>query len=211
MNEQVARALLEVGAVGFAPHAPIRFKSGILSPVYVDNRILPYHPQAWRVVIAAFRHMIETSPIAYDVIAGVAVGGVPHSAALAYDLQMPSVFVRKQAKEHGKSQQVEGGRVDGKRVLLVEDLITTGGSSLAGVTALRAADAMVEHVLAIVTYGLPEAKAAFAEQQLQVLTLTTFSTILAVALATQRLQATEHAIICDWFDDPHTWAQRHSI
>src|SRR5689334_11197583 len=120
MKEAVARALLEIGAVGFSPNEPIRFKSGILSPVYVDNRKLPYYPQQWGIIIEGFK--LQVKSIHFDVIAGVAVGGVPHSAALGYALQMPSLFVRKEAKEHGKGQRVEGGEVSGKRVLLVEDL-----------------------------------------------------------------------------------------
>src|SRR5262245_62097897 len=106
---QVARALLEIEAVGFSPQAPVTFKSGIVSPVYVDSRRLPYHPLQWRLVIEAFKALAET--LAFDVIAGVAVGGVPHSSALAYVMQKPSVFVRKDAKEHGKKQLVEGGQV----------------------------------------------------------------------------------------------------
>ncbi|MBE2267802.1 MAG: orotate phosphoribosyltransferase, partial [Anaerolinea sp.] len=128
MNNSVAWTLVEVGAVGFSVQKPITFKSGILSPVYVDNRILPFHPASWHVVIDGFKNLVEQKPINFDVIAGVAVGGVPHSAALAYELRMPSVFVRQESKDHGRGKRVEGGDVNKKRVLLVEDMVTTGAS-----------------------------------------------------------------------------------
>ena len=142
-KRSVAKALLDIGAVGFSPAAPITFKSGIRSPVYVDNRALIYHPPAWHVVVEGFKALLDAAGVEFDIIAGVAVGGVPHSSALAYVLRKPSVFVRKEEKAHGKGQRIEGGAVRGKRVLLVEDLVTTGGSSLSAVDALRAAGARV--------------------------------------------------------------------
>ena len=102
MKETVARALLEIGAVGFSPQAPITFKSGIKSPVYVDNRRLPYHPAQWQVVIKGFISAIESKNLEFDVIAGVAVGGVPHSSALGYAMQQPSVSFAKKPKSMAK-------------------------------------------------------------------------------------------------------------
>ena len=133
LMQSIAKALLNINAVGFSPQAPITFKSGIISPVYVDNRQLIFHPTEWHVIIEGFQSLIQAQALAFDVIAGVAVGGVPHSSALAYQLNKPSVFIRKEAKEHGKGKRVEGGDVQDKRVLLIEDLVTTGGSSLSGV------------------------------------------------------------------------------
>ena len=209
MSDVIAQALLKIGAVGFRPDDPITFKSGILSPVYVDNRQLPYHPVAWRAVIEGFAGLIEQHRIDYDVIAGVAVGGVPHSSALAYHLQAQSVFVRKQAKEHGKSRRVEGGDVAGKTVLLIEDLVTTGGSSLSGVQALRAEGAAVTDVLAIVSYGFEEADKHFHDAGITLHTLTNFRVIMKHALQMQLLHETHATKINDWFTDPHGWASRH--
>lgn len=211
VSRQVAEALVDIGAVGFVPDAPIRFKSGILSPIYIDNRRLPYHPTQWHIVIDSFKAQIEISALEYDVIAGVAVGGVPHSSALAYVLNMPSVFVRKDAKEHGTKKLVEGGDVTGKRVLLVEDLVTTGGSSLNGVTALRDEGALVSDLVAIVSYGFTEAVQAFADAQVNLHTLTDFSTIAQVAHDKQLLGQAALTIIRDWFSDPHGWAARQGF
>jgi orotate phosphoribosyltransferase len=208
-NLQVARALLEIEAVGFSPHAPVTFKSGIVSPVYVDSRRLPYHPVQWRLVVEAFKALAER--LAFDVIAGVAVGGIPHSSALAYLMYKPSVFVRSEAKEHGKKKLVEGGDVNNKHVLLVEDVVTTGGSSLQTVASLREAGAMTEHMLAIVSYEFAESKEAFATADVKLHTLTNFSVITQAALDMGKFSNEEMNIINDWFHDPHGWAARHGF
>lgn len=210
-QREVARALIEIEAVGFTPQSPIRFKSGILSPVYVDNRRLPFHPRQWHTVIVGFAELIENSGLEFDVIAGVAVGGVPHSSALAYHTGRPSVFVRKEAKEHGKGQRVEGGDVDGQRILLVEDLVTTGGSSLSGIEALRQEGAIVSDCLAIVSYGFDEAQKSFAEASINLHTLTDFTTILELAAELKKFTAQEKTVIEDWFSDPHNWAKRQGL
>lgn len=210
MTQAIARALLDIDAVGFSPHAPITFKSGIVSPVYVDNRRLPYHPAQWRTIIDGFASLIAEQSLTFDLIAGVAVGGIPHSSALAYTLERPSVFVRKAAKSHGTTQRVEGGDVAGKTVLLVEDLVTTGGSSLDGVQALRDAGALVTDVLAIVSYGFAEAQHNFTSAEVNLHTLTDFSVLLDEAQHLNKFDDDAAALIRDWFRDPHNWQERHS-
>ncbi len=178
IEQQVARALLEIGAVGFNDREPVRFKSGILSPVYVDNRRVPFYPRAWRVVIRGFSGLISSRRLDFEIIAGIETAGIPHSAALAYMMEMPSVFVREQSKDHGLKNRVEGGSVVGLRTLLIEDMITTGSSSLSGVQALRDEGAVVTDCLAIVSYGFREAEDAFAAANVRLHTLTNFDTIL---------------------------------
>ena len=204
-KRSIAKALLDIGAVGFSPRAPITFKSGILSPVYVDNRILIFHPEPWHSVIDGFASSIKELPLEFDLIAGVAVGGVPHSSALAYVLNKPSVFIRKESKGHGKAQRIEGGPVEGKSVLLVEDLVTTGGSSLSGVAALREAGALVTDMVAIVSYGFAGAQAAFDEAQVKLHTLTDFDTLLDLALQRGMFGERDESEIRNWFADPHHW------
>lgn len=206
IESEVARVLLEIGAVGFNPQQPITFKSGIKSPIYVDNRRLPFHPAHWRIVIEGFRTLIEREQIQPDVVAGIETAGIPHSAALAYASGLPSVFVRKQPKEHGTRSRIEGGDVANLRVLLVEDLVTTGGSSLSGVAALREAGAVVEHCFAIISYGFKEARRAFDEADVTLHTLTSFDHILKAAGDT-----IDQAIIRDWLRDPYGWTERHGL
>jgi orotate phosphoribosyltransferase len=198
-TQTIARALLSIDAVKFTPHEPKTFKSGIIAPVYIDNRAIPYHPPVWQQVIAGFAERAQT--LDYDLIAGIAVAGVPHSAALAYHLSKPSVFVRKEAKGHGLKNRIEGGLVQGKAVLLIEDLVTTGGSSLDGVNALREAEAIVNDALAIVSYGFPQAKEAFKEAGVNLHTLTDFDAIVQVST----LSAADAATIQKWRSDPYGW------
>lgn len=200
-----AKALLDIGAIGFSPDAPITFKSGIQSPVYVDNRQLIYHPPAWHVVIEGFRSLIEARQLAFDLVAGVAVGGVPHSSALSYIMNLPSVFIRKETKGHGRGQRIEGGAVDGRRVLLVEDLVTTGGSSLSAVHALREAGANVTDALAIISYGLADAAEAFQRADINLHTLTDFESLIELAREREMLGSKEVAVIRRWLADPYAW------
>lgn len=204
-KRSIARALLEIGAVGFSPQAPNTFKSGIVSPVYVDNRRLIYHPQQWHVIIAGFKSFIESQGLQYDVIAGVAVGGVPHSSALAYLSKKPAIFVRKETKGHGMAQRVEGGDVAGKTVLLLEDLVTTGGSCLSGIDAIRKSGAIVDDVVAIVSYGFAEATSAFTQAGVKLHTLTDLATILDLAQDLGMFSANDAGMIRDWFKNPHSW------
>lgn len=209
--QQVAYALLNIQAVGFSIENPVRFKSGILSPVYVDNRRLPFYPTEWHIVVDAFQEIIHRHQPQFDVIAGVAMGGVPHGAALAYSLGVPFVFVRKEAKEHGKRQLIEGGAVKGARVLVIEDLITTGSSSLAAVSELRAAGALVQEVIAIVDYKFDEALKAFEHASLRLYTATDFPTILEAALAQNRFTDIEAEQIREWLAEPYQWENKRGL
>ena len=208
---EVARALLDAKGVGFAPQAPVTFKSGIVSPVYVDNRRLPFVPAAWRVVIEAFRQVIAGDALRFDVVAGIEAGGIPHSAALGYALQMPSVFVRKQAKEHGQKKAIEGGEVAGLTVLLIEDLVTTGSSSLAAVEALRNEGALVNNCLTIVSYGFPQAKDGFAQAGVKLCALTNFGVIVSEAYSAGLFSEQELAVIEDWRANPLQWGEKYGF
>ncbi len=208
MASLVAESLLKIGAVGFKPNEPITFKSGILSPVYVDNRRLPYHPIEWTQVISAFQNLIKEKKIPFDVIAGIETAGIPHSAGLGFAMKRPSLFVRKAVKDHGTKKRVDGGEVKGKRVLLLEDHITTGGSSLSGVEALRHEGAIVTHCLAITSYEFKEAVENFEKAGVILETLTSFTDILKEAEKSKKLSTVNRIVIEDWLKDPHGWAER---
>lgn len=211
LQRAVANVLLEIGAVQFRPSQPITFKSGIISPVYVDNRTIPFHPTQWRLVIDSFAEIIAFKQLDSSVIAGIEAAGIPHSAALAYSLSKPSVFVRKQPKEHGTQRRIEGGEVTGLSVLLIEDLVSTGGSSLSGIEALRAEGAVVNHCLAIVSYNFSDTIGRFVTAGVELHTLTTFSVILEQATAQKRYNSVELDLIQDWLNNPRQWASKHGF
>jgi orotate phosphoribosyltransferase len=211
MSYEVAEALVAIGGVGFKPAEPITFKSGIKSPVYCDNRKFPYHPAQWAKVIAGFEALIAADAIAFDVVGGIEAAGIPHSAALGFAMRRPSVFIRKEAKGHGAKKRIEGGEIAGKRVLLVEDLVTTGMSSLSAVDALRDEGAIVTDCLAIISYGFVEGKEAFAKAGVTLHALTTFEEVLTVALRAGTLDEAGAAVVRDWLGDPQGWAKRHGF
>ncbi|HEX2622489.1 MAG TPA: orotate phosphoribosyltransferase [Phototrophicaceae bacterium] len=206
---EVARALLTIEAIGLSGDTPVTFKSGIKAPLYIDNRKLVFHPEHWRTIIVGFQKVLEAQGTIFDVVAGIETGGIPHSSALAYTMRRPSVWVRKQAKDHGLQRRVEGGDVTGKRVLLLEDQVTTGGSSLSGVMALRDAGAIVEDCVAITSYGFKEAIEAFTEAGVRLHTLTTFPVILETAGEIGIFNARQIETIQAWLGDPRGWSEQH--
>lgn len=201
----IADALLDIGAVGFTPDNPVTFKSGMVAPVYVDNRRLPFHPKHWKIVIDGCRTLIREREIEFTAIAGIEAAGIPHSAALGYAMDRPSLFVRKQRKEHGKGKQVEGGDVRGERILLIEDLVTTGGSSLAGVQALKAVGAQVTDCITIVSYEFDEASQAFAAEKVRLHVLASFTTIINRAFERGNFDETTWAMLMAWHNNPYDW------
>lgn len=204
---EIAVVLLSIGAVRFDPENPLTFRSGIKSPVYTDNRSLPYYPNRWRRVINGFERVIIAHKLGYDIIAGIATAGIPHSSALAFRLARPSVFVRKEVKKHGTQKMIEGGNVEGQKVLLVEDLVTTGGSSLAGVMLLRQAGAIVTDCLAISSYGLQQAEENFANAEVNLHTLTNFDAIWQYARSKMDLEEDVIAAVDAWQANPYDWGQ----
>jgi orotate phosphoribosyltransferase len=210
-KREIAEALIAIDGVGFRPSSPITFKSGIKSPVYCDNRRFPFHPAEWTKVIRGFQQMIVDDAIALDVVGGVEAAGIPHSAALGFAMQRPSVFIRKEAKGHGTKKRVEGGDVRGLRVVLVEDLVTTGISSLAAVEALREEGALVEDCLAIISYGFVDAAEAFKNAGVRLHAATDFEAVLEVALQRGAIDAESATIVQDWLQDPHGWAKRQGF
>jgi orotate phosphoribosyltransferase len=211
VSREIAEALIAIEAVSLRPARPIRFKSGIQSPVYCDNRRFPFWPEQWAKVIRGFERLIVEREIAVDVVGGVEAAGIPHSAALGFAMRKPSVFIRKEPKEHGTKRRVEGGDVAGLRVVLVEDMVTTGSSSLAAVEALRAEGAVVSDCLAIISYEFAEAVEKFAAAGVRLHTVTNFETVLKVAVERAEVDEAGAAAVRDWLREPRGWAARHGL
>jgi len=210
-SREIADALVAIEGVGFLPAAPITFKSGLKSPVYCDNRRFPFWPEQWAKVIRGFEALIAEREIPVDVVAGVEAAGIPHSAALGFSMRLPSVFIRKELKEHGTKKRVEGGNVTGMRVVLVEDLVTTGGSSIAAIEALRAEGAVVSDCLAIISYNFPESVMRFEKAGVRLHAATTFQAVLESALERKLIDEAGAAVVRDWLKEPHSWAKRHGF
>jgi orotate phosphoribosyltransferase len=202
----VARALLDAGCVAVRPDAPVTFTSGLRSPVYVDNRRLISQPGPWRVVIEALVAALGADADPAQVVAGVESSGIPHSSAVGFAAGLPTVFVRKDAREHGLARRIEGGDVAGRRVILVEDMVTTGGSSLAAVQALRDVGAITERCLAIISYGFAEALQAFEEAGVELGVLTRFETVLDEGVSSGVLSTAAAHEVRAWLADPHGWS-----
>ncbi|SHK11626.1 orotate phosphoribosyltransferase [Rhodothermus profundi] len=209
LSRQVATALLTIGAVSFSPERPFTWASGLKAPIYCDNRLLISYPHLRRTIAEGFRQIIEFWELEPEVIAGTATAGIPHAAWLADRMELPMVYVRAKPKAHGQRRQIEGRLEPGQRVVLVEDLISTGSSSLAAAEALLAADARLQAVLAIFTYGFPEAEMRFAQADIPLHTLTNLSVLLEVAWEHGLLDRQTIAALEDWQADPYGWSEAH--
>ena len=183
----VARAILEAGALTVNSKPTFTWASGICSPIYCDLRLLISRPKARELIVSALvRRIMELRPQA-GVIAGTATAGIPWAAWVAARLKLPMVYVRTKAKLHGASRQIEGGSVRGKKVVLIEDMITTGGSSLAAVEALRGDGGKVMQVVSILSYGMGIAERTFALEEIGFASLLAVSTLLQIARQAGRI------------------------
>lgn len=202
----VARDLLRIGAVTLRPDAPFTWASGRLSPIYTDNRLTLSHPDVRERLADGFVTLARRAGGA-DAVSGTATAGIPHATLLADRLELPLSYVRSQAKAHGKGNQIEGLVTDGQRVLVVEDLVSTGGSVIAAVEALRDAGALVQTVLAVFTYGLDAAADAVSDAGFTLRTLTDFPALLEVAREDGLLDDAALQTLEDWRRDPEGWSQ----
>ena len=207
----IARVLLEAGAVVLSPDKPFRFASGILSPVYCDNRLLLSHVSARRTVAEALAECVEQELVSVEVVAGAATAGVPWAAWVAEQLMLPMVYVRSGAKKYGRGQQVEGGVQAGQRVVVIEDLVSTGGSALDAVAGLRQLDALVSDCCCIFTYEMAEGTERFGAAGVRLLSLTNLTVLLEVAATENYIQPDQRDLISDWASDPFGWADRAGL
>lgn len=210
LARQIADDLLEIGAVTFSPGNPFTWASGLRSPVYCDNRLTISFPAIRRRIRDGFRDVLRRTELHVDAVVGTATAGIPHAAWLADALDLPLAYVRSKPKAHGRESQVEGRLVSGSRTVVVEDLVSTGGSSATVVNALGAAGVQVEAVLAIFSYGLDAAARSFENLGVPLYPLTGFEALFAAARARDLLSEKEIHSIRDWRADPEAWSQLHS-
>jgi len=205
MKKDLAKLLLKLKAVSLRPSKPFKFASGILSPIYCDNRIIISHPSEREVIIDAFLKVIKQKKICFDVIAGTATAGIPWAAFLALKLNKQMVYVRKASKEHGKQNLIEGELKRGKKVLLIEDLVSTGGSSLNAVKSIRDAGGKIVICLAIFSYNFKKAELDFRENRIKLITLSDFEALVDVAMKEKYIKGKDKKILLKWNKAPEKW------
>lgn len=207
-SEIIARELLQIKAIKLSPQKPFTWSSGLKSPIYCDNRtVLSYPVIRTRVIEAFVENARRFSP--FDVIAGVATAGIPHAALIADQLELPQIYVRSEAKKHGLGNQIEGQYETGQRVLVIEDLLSTGGSSLKAVEALRATGLEVAGVMAIFSYGFDTCVQAFKAADCKYYTLTDYATLIKYAIESRMITDEEYQILKTWNHDPAAWSAAH--
>lgn len=207
LSRRLAGELMSIGAVTLSPRRPFRWASGLLSPVYCDNRLTLGHPAIRQMICEGFRELIELNDLPCDLVAGTATAGIPHAAWLADRLDVPMVYVRSTVKAHGKGQQVEGVIGEGQNVVVVEDLVSTGMSSTAVISPLTEMGAQVSAVVAIFTYGLSRAAEAFAASGVPLFTLTDYPTLLEVASESGAVDEADRISLSEWYRDPVSWSK----
>lgn len=204
-DRHVAALLLECKAIILEPASPFTWASGWKSPIYCDNRITLSYPEVRNYIKEAFRSTIEKNFETPDLIAGVATGAIALGALVADVLDLPMVYVRPSAKEHGRQNLIEGRLKPGQKVVVVEDLISTGGSSLKAVGALREAGAEVLGMVAIFSYGFELAAENFKKQGVSLFTLTNYHILIEAALDSGAVQEDQLEMLQDWRKDPSAW------
>jgi orotate phosphoribosyltransferase len=209
-NQILASKLLETGAVRIQPDNPFTWASGMRSPIYCDNRILLSYPEIRTGLIDLMVKVIKDFEL-FDTVAGVATAGIPAGTLLADRLKMPFAYVRSKPKEHGRQNLIEGSIRQNARVLVVEDLISTGMSSLQAVEAIRQVPAEVTGVIAIFQYGLPKAKQAFDEARCPFRTLTDFDTVIKVAAEKKMIEPFHLDLLSQWAQDPQKWSEDYKL
>ncbi len=204
LSANIAKKLLEIDAVKLRPEEPFQWASGILSPIYCDNRKTLSYPHIRNEIAQAFAETAKDY-MPFDTIAGVATGGIAHGALVADRLEMPFIYVRSGKKKYGTGQQVEGEFTSGQKCLVIEDLISTGKSSLEAVDALRSVGLVVEGVVSIFTYEFEEAVEAFKSKDCNYRSLSGYSALLKEAIEQGIIKKDELKSLQEWRKNPRSW------
>ena len=198
LERKLAKELLAIEAVALRPNNYFTWTSGIKSPIYCDNRITMSYPSIRREIAAGMVEVIKEKYPAVEVIAGTATAGIPHAAWVSELLDLPMIYVRDSAKKHGKINQIEGRVLEGQKVVIIEDLISTGLSSLKVAKALREAGAEVLGVVAIFSYELTKAHEAFSQAEVEYVTLTNYPVLVEEAVVSDFIHQDDVEKLLEW-------------
>ncbi|MDQ2718541.1 MAG: orotate phosphoribosyltransferase [Bacteroidota bacterium] len=204
-KKAIAEKLLQINAIKLSIHKPFTWASGWKSPIYCDNRKILSYPFIRDFIKSEMCNVIFQSFEKAEMIAGVATAGIPWGAMAADQLKLPYIYVRPKPKEHGLGNQIEGFYEAGKKVVIVEDLISTGKSSLQVADVLKSAGLEVEGMVSIFTYGFEEAKKAFEKYQIILKSLTDYDSLIALAIEQKLISETDQKSLLNWRQDPANW------
>ena len=205
IKKQFAQKLMDIKAIKLQPNDPFTWASGWKSPIYTDNRKTLGHPSLRSFVKLELCHIIQEQFPEADAVAGVATGAIAQGVLVAEELGLPYCYVRPKPKDHGMGNQVEGEIKKGSKVIVVEDLISTGGSSLKAVAALREYGVEVIGMVASFTYGFPVAEEAFRKAGVKLITLSNYDAVIEQAAETGYIKEEEKAVLAEWRKDPSVW------
>lgn len=206
-NKAIAQKLLQIQAIKLSPDEPFTWASGWKSPIYCDNRKALSFPYIREFIKSELCNVVFTEFDDADIVAGVATAGIPWGAMVADQLKLPFVYVRSKPKEHGMGNQIEGAFEAGKKVVLIEDLVSTGKSSLEAAQALKGSGLVVEGMVSIFNYGFDVAKNAFEEAGIKVLSLTDYPALVKLAISQKIISAEEENTLLKWRDNPSEWGK----
>jgi len=206
VEQKVAESLLQIKAIKLQPKNPFTWASGWKSPIYCDNRVTLSHPSIRTYIRQNLGQLIQEEFGSVDMISGVATAGIPQGVLVAQDLGLPFSYVRSSAKDHGRQNLIEGEVVSGQRVVVIEDLISTGKSSLQAVKALRDVGCNVVGLVSIFTYGLDIAAKNFAEAKCATFSLCNYSALVKVAAELSYVLESDIELLEKWSKDPENWA-----
>ena len=205
IKKQFAQKLMDIKAIKLQPNDPFTWASGWKSPIYTDNRKTLGHPSLRSFVKLELCHVIQEQFPEAEAVAGVATGAIAQGVLVAEELGLPYCYVRPKPKDHGMGNQVEGEIKKGSKVIVVEDLISTGGSSLKAVAALREYGVEVIGMVASFTYGFPVAEEAFREAGVKLVTLSNYDAVIEQAAETGYIKEEEKAVLAEWRKAPSVW------
>ncbi len=201
----IAQQLLEIEAIKLSPEKPFTWASGLKSPIYCDNRMSLSYPNLRTLIIDSFVELAKKYK--FDGIAGVATAGIPHGVLLAEKLNVPFIYVRSASKKHGRQNQIEGDIKNLRNVLVIEDLISTGGSSLQAIDALKEQGLNTIALLAIFSYGFPKTAVRFQNNDLVCETITNFETLLSTAVKSNYISDDQAQRLSSWNNSPEQWSE----
>lgn len=201
MTKSIAQSLLDIGAVSLSPNDLFTWSSGIKSPIYCDNRVTLGYPKVRTEIRDGLSKLIKEKFPTVEIVSGTATAGIPHAAYVSEVMDLPMNYVRSKSKSHGKQNQIEGALSEGKKVVVIEDLISTGGSSITAVDALKEAGAEVLGVVAIFTYGLNKADELFNEASVPFYTLSDYNELIEVAKDNGDISEEDIKTLVEWRDN----------